>query len=164
MLLNDDSDTLNVENNTICSCYDTTNKKHYKEYISDFINYNYINNTEYKVHCYIYESTANINSLNYINLVESKVLYYKNTLDSTKFYLEFVKNINFDFEKGTFKFNIFQNNNEIKTITFKYTLNKYNYNSDIIKVLFTKYHIYLYLQKNKLNKLYISKVLFQFLK
>jgi len=68
MLLNDDSNTLDIENNTICCCYDTTNKKKYKEYISDFINYKYINNTEYKVHCYIYESTANVNSSNYINL------------------------------------------------------------------------------------------------
>ena len=167
MLLNEDElDNLNnleSENNTMCSCYDIINKTHYKDYITDFFTYKFVNNTEYKVHCYIYDSMVDVNSSNYNKLYECKVSYYKNNLDnlnSNSFNLELTNNIDLNSTKGLFKFNIFKNNNQIKTITFKYKLNTYNYNSDIIKILFSNHHVYLYLQKNKNDKLYISKILF----
>ena len=160
MLLNDDLNNVDIEDNNICSCYDVINKKYYKEYIYDFINYTFINNTQYKLKFYIYDSISNIPSSNYNKLVESKLSYYKN--DTNIFYLEFINDINFNCEKGVFKFDIFNNNKQYKSITFNYKLNEYNYKSDIMKLLFNDYHIYLYLQKNKFDKLYISKILFHF--
>ena len=163
MLLEDTSDD-DIETNNLCICYDIINKKSYREYLQDLSNYNFINNNIYTLQIFIYKS---INNLINTSNNKYKLSYYKY---NNKFYLEFINNIDIPFINGVFQFNLYLNNNKFKQFILNYKTHFFSYNTDIIKILYLNYEIYIFVSKyknennkTKHSKFYIYKLLFHFI-
>lgn len=147
----------NYDVNNICMSINANTSKIEKnrEYDSEFINYNKIQEHNFKL--YIYEDNVDKHTI-----IKSSN-YYVNT--SCDYYIEFIKNFKLFNNKGSLLVIVKDEyDKEISAINFNYKLNNhFEYNNDIIKINIKNNSFYMYLKKknnNKNKEFYIYKFIY----
>jgi hypothetical protein len=145
----------NYDVNNICMSIDANTSKPEKnrEYDSEFINYNKVEEHHFKL--YIYEDNVNKQ-----NIIKSSN-YYVNI--SGDYYIEFIKNFKLFNNKGSLLVIVKDEfEKQINSINFNYKLNNnFKYNNDIIKINIKNNSFYVYLKKkNKHEEFYVSKFVY----
>ena len=128
-------------------------KKNREYDTNEFINYNKIEKHDFKL--YISEN----------NLYKHKIIKSTNYFNKTSgdYYIEFIKDLELINNKGSLSIIIkdeYEKN--ICIVDFNYKINNdFEYNNDIIKILILKNcYFNMYLKKNKSNKFYIYKFIY----
>tara|TARA_Y100001958_G_C20900920_1_gene323083 strand:- start:71 stop:601 length:531 start_codon:yes stop_codon:yes gene_type:complete len=149
-LINNNLDNINNICVTINSNSSNDVKKN-REYDTEFINYNKITKHNFKL--YIYEN------LNMHNIIKS-TNYFNKTPNN--YYIEFIKDVELFTNKG--KISIFikdEFEKNICIVDFNYVIhNDFEYNNDIIKIKLKNSYLNMYLKKNKSNKFYFYKFIY----
>lgn len=145
----------NYDINNICMSINANTSKTEKnrEYDSEFINYNKIQEHDFKL--YIYEDNVDKHSI-----IKSSN-YYVNT--SGDYYIEFIKNFKLFNNKGSLLVIVKDEyDKQISAINFNYKLNNdFEYNNDIIKINIKNNSFYMYLKKkNKREEFYVYKFVY----
>tara|TARA_Y100000768_G_scaffold335294_1_gene276436 strand:- start:415 stop:954 length:540 start_codon:yes stop_codon:yes gene_type:complete len=144
----------NYDINNICMSININTSKTEKkrEYDTEFINYNKVQEHNFKL--YIYE-----NNVDKYSIIKSSN-YYVNI--SGEYYIEFIKNFKLFNNKGlltVFVKDEFEK--QICSINFNYKLNNnFEYNNDIIKINIQNNSFYMYLKKNKDTEFYVYKFVY----
>lgn len=160
-----DENNIDYEHNdNTCLIINTQKKTKTRIYDIQLINFTKFNFNTFKL---------SFNENNNITIFNSTYLFYKN---SNNFYIEFIKNIEFNKNNGKIilsiqlidynlinKYNLNLHNIDLFSIQFNYNVNNnLIYNKDIIKITTTNPTILytLYLKKNTNNLFYIYKIIY----
>lgn len=135
--------------NSTCMFYNINENKSYRDYIDDFIDY-------YEV--------KNSNSYFDITLDNNEITLKTSTFYNEKtntYYYEVNNNISLKSIIGKIGIIVKHNNKIIDSIRFQYKVNNPKSNSDIIKILYKKSLLYLFLKRDtKKNIFYFYKIIF----
>ena len=152
---NNKYDTVSNDENvdiTSCMLYDINNNKIVRDYMNDFIGYKLLKTNNAQFNIIIDNDIKNKEILN-------ANIYYNEAIDS--YYYEYNNDFYLKQKTAFIDFYAKKNNIILGKLQFRYTLNNPQFNSDIVKIIYEKYILYLFLKRATNNtQFYFYKIIF----